>query len=501
MRLVLLCERQGDEDQASDYRRELSCFPHSESRNDSEWGLSRQSSAFIQMSEGMSETFADLDGEHHYVQYLREKSATPFPPIQAALLQSKEIVDYLISEKRANLADIDTLRRQLLHLAAEKNDIALLERILEEEPTLLEARDVWGMTALCIAAYMGHLDFFIRLVDAQASLGVMDSSGRNLLCIASGAGHASIVHYILSKGVDPNEDLICGDTPLHIAAACGRVEICQMLVQHGAKTSKRSHGRTALEAAVEFQRDNVARYLRGLEAPNTGTGSSATQIRATSPVTRSQSSTTQSSSSQFSHRHQQLVSNVLRVSGSAEPVPMSSGYHEVNHIRVQATRHSLNASSNTPLTSAASAESAERQRGSRPSLPISRTPRPSQTPMDMVYEGSSLSNLEEVPNFRRVPRDSLSSPQIWNGPRNFETDLQQILNPAQSTFEQQLGISQPHTQVASLFSSQSSLNTPSSIFASSDLNDTFTEPEFFLNAARSSPGTSRNGSVSGDDIR
>jgi ankyrin repeat protein len=89
------------------------------------------------------------------------------------------------------------------------------------------------MTALCIAAYYGHTNFFKVLVDAGADLKHRDEDGRSILSIASGAGHLEIVVFILSQGISPNDDEVAACSPLHAAAAGGHLSVCEFLVERG----------------------------------------------------------------------------------------------------------------------------------------------------------------------------------------------------------------------------------------------------------------------------
>ncbi|EJD74590.1 ankyrin repeat domain-containing protein 28 [Loa loa] len=115
------------------------------------------------------------------------------------------------------------------------NNIAEME---DTVPSIIDARDVDGYTALHRAAYSGHID---------------------------------TVGYLLSIGANPEWNTNDGWTVLHCAATWSMCEVVAMLLRHGVDVNCRSHGNlTPLHLAITSNQpeDRVlttVRYL--LEAP------------------------------------------------------------------------------------------------------------------------------------------------------------------------------------------------------------------------------------------
>ena len=61
--------------------------------------------------------------------------------------------------------------------------------------------------------------------------------------------------YLLNWGADPNESDSAEDTPLHIAVRDGETKVAEMLLEHGASTSRVNDvNQTALDTAAAFLR-------------------------------------------------------------------------------------------------------------------------------------------------------------------------------------------------------------------------------------------------------
>jgi hypothetical protein len=118
---------------------------------------------------------------------------------------------------------------------------------------------------LPVAAALGHIEDFLRLLPAAAS------RDRHLaLALASQFGHLEIVRLLLDAGEDPNRYNPVGghshSTPLHQAASAGNYELVRLLVERGAKLDlkdilwqatpadwARHAGRTEIEAYLHAQ--------------------------------------------------------------------------------------------------------------------------------------------------------------------------------------------------------------------------------------------------------
>jgi ankyrin repeat protein len=83
--------------------------------------------------------------------------------------------------------------------------------------------------------------------------------------IASGAGHLSIVEFLLGRGVAPNDDTLQLRSPLHAAAHEGHDGICKVLLNHGAWTDWLSNYRTAGQVSLESCDPRITTMLKEAE--------------------------------------------------------------------------------------------------------------------------------------------------------------------------------------------------------------------------------------------
>ena len=84
------------------------------------------------------------------------------------------------------------------------------------------------------AAQYGDIHRIHQIGDSNpSSLRKVDKYGYTALHYASQSGHIGIVRYLLQIKVHVDTDE-CGATPLHRAAYAGRLEVCDLLIKHGA---------------------------------------------------------------------------------------------------------------------------------------------------------------------------------------------------------------------------------------------------------------------------
>lgn len=65
------------------------------------------------------------------------------------------------------------------------------------------------------------------------------------------------VDTLLKNGANPNEQALCGATALHYAAECGHLEVCRILLDHGARLQENEHGLNPVLNAAERTHENV----------------------------------------------------------------------------------------------------------------------------------------------------------------------------------------------------------------------------------------------------
>jgi ankyrin repeat protein len=146
--------------------------------------------------------------------------------------------------------------RSPLHVAAERESEDATALLLEMGADV-NAKDWDGDTALHRVAFWGDsgLNVAKQLVEKGADVQPKAKlSEWTPLHIASSVGAKKMVDWLLKMQGGINAKGFLGRTPLLLAAASGRLEVLQLLVEKGAPYSKDTEGRTALDLA-----------LRGLE--------------------------------------------------------------------------------------------------------------------------------------------------------------------------------------------------------------------------------------------
>ena len=139
-----------------------------------------------------------------------------------------------------------------LHEAASSNDAEALATLLEKgAPT--EELDENGMTALHVAAYLGHTEALDVLGTAGAALEARTEQGAMTpLHWAAGQGQADAVRTLLRLGANLEATDSGKRTSLHFAASRGFLDVIEALVAAGARLEALTERKvTPLQMAAE----------------------------------------------------------------------------------------------------------------------------------------------------------------------------------------------------------------------------------------------------------
>jgi ankyrin repeat protein len=149
--------------------------------------------------------------------------------------------------------------------AAALGDADRLHELLHVDPALVDARSPDDATALHFAAFFTQPETATLLVEHGADVHAVSPTFGNVTPLHSAAagGSAEIVHLVLAAGADANARQNGGFTALHAAAQNGDVAMARDLLDNGAEVDPATEdGRTALAIADEQGHDEVAALLR-----------------------------------------------------------------------------------------------------------------------------------------------------------------------------------------------------------------------------------------------
>lgn len=272
--LIDFYETSGELSEANFFRQRLVTLRKQHNLEQNEFDNHEEAEAFDKLSERASEDFRALKLPAMCTR-LVPKLANIFPAAHLAVNHGRQDTALTILRgDQSKATEVDILNRNIRHLAAELGDHSLLQACGSHGEDPDSHRDVFKMTALCVAACTGNLALFRELHQAGSRLDVRDVADRSVLCIAAGAGHLEIVRYVLANGCRPNDGYNLEQDsmvqphnypPLHAAAAGGHVEIATLLLQHHASAVYICNDRTAAQEAYAYGHTQLAQLLSKAE--------------------------------------------------------------------------------------------------------------------------------------------------------------------------------------------------------------------------------------------
>ena len=123
----------------------------------------------------------------------------------------------------------------LLTVAAYRDSIGVVERLLKEPEIDIEARNRMGLTAVAAAAFNGHERPLRALIAAGADVNSSNSMNQTALMYASLSGRTNAVQLLLAAGADQNQSDTEGNSALSVAQTQGANEVVSILTRQ-AKT-------------------------------------------------------------------------------------------------------------------------------------------------------------------------------------------------------------------------------------------------------------------------
>jgi ankyrin repeat protein len=131
-------------------------------------------------------------------------------------------------------------------------DLALVQRMLDADPSAMNARSADGFPPLGLAIFFRHPDVARLLIERGADVNAAAKNAQRVAPVHAAAttcDHATM-RLLLERGADPNARQRMDFTPMHGAAGRGDVEMAKLLMEFGAEpNAKAADGQTPADVA------------------------------------------------------------------------------------------------------------------------------------------------------------------------------------------------------------------------------------------------------------
>jgi len=154
-----------------------------------------------------------------------------------------------------------------IHAAALAGDLERVRRLIQEKPSLVNAKDRGGQTALCWAVYRGHKDVAALLINKGADVNAPGHFGMTPLHQAALQDQNDCAELLLSNGAAVDARDQRGRTPLHVAALARCQDVAELLLNGGADVDARQgDGSTPLHVLLAPSETDVPKVLKRRDA-------------------------------------------------------------------------------------------------------------------------------------------------------------------------------------------------------------------------------------------
>jgi hypothetical protein len=139
-----------------------------------------------------------------------------------------------------------------------------VERLVGQDPGLLDAKNIGNVTPLMAASDEGHMEVVRWLVD-KGGLRRGGHAWDVSFVSCKQKGRRPVVRLLVARGADPTIAMIAGYTPLMVASLQGHLEVVRCLLGHPSARTMINHrdldGKTALWVACDKGRSGVVKAL------------------------------------------------------------------------------------------------------------------------------------------------------------------------------------------------------------------------------------------------
>ena len=149
--------------------------------------------------------------------------------------------------------------------ASGTGDINAVERELEKDPGLINSFSEDGFTPLGLASFFENAPIVRYLLEKGADPNLASNNHFHVapLHSACAVSNYDLVEILIENGANVNAKQMDGFTPLHAAALQGQTKIARLLIEAGADiTAKTDNGQSPLSMASEKDFKEVAELIK-----------------------------------------------------------------------------------------------------------------------------------------------------------------------------------------------------------------------------------------------